>query len=231
MMRLVNQTRLDFLLEFVQPRTILADIGTDHGYVPIKAVKDKQVVHAYGADINLNPLNQARKNVEKAGLSAEIDLIQTDGLTYFKEQNIELDYVVISGLGAQSISKILVQDYLGINNYLICANTDPWPIRAQLQAKKLLINQEFFLIDQEQKYWFLWVSRTKGKKVISKSDFYLGVDEHLLSDQDYQEFLRLTIAKYKKLLPLVQSQEQKQFYEFFINLVEKGEQDGSAKNN
>ena len=57
------------------------------------------------------------------------------------------------------------------------------------------------------------------------------MDEHLLSDQDYQEFLRLTIAKYKKLLPLVQSQEQKQFYEFFINLVEKGEQDGSAKNN
>jgi len=124
-MHLVNQNRLDFLLEFVQRATILADIGTDHGYVPIKAVKDKLVVHAYGADLNLNPLNQAKKNVEKAGLSADIDLIQTDGLTYFKEHNIRLDYVVISGLGAQSISKIIAQDYLGINNYLICANTDP----------------------------------------------------------------------------------------------------------
>lgn len=230
-MRLINQTRLDFLLEFVEPATILADIGTDHGYVPIEAIKSKQVSHAYGADLNFNPLNQARKNVEKAGLSAEIDLIQTDGLTYFKEHNIRLDYVVIAGLGAQSISKIIAQDYLGINNYLICANTDPWPIREQLQLKNLLINQEFFLVDQDQKYWFLWVSRISGRKVVSKRDLYLGVDKHLLNDRDYQEFLALTTAKYKKLLPLVHHQKQKQFYELFINMVEKGENHGSTENN
>jgi len=59
----------------------------------------------------------------------------------------------------------------------------------------------------------------------------LGVDKHLLNDRDYQEFLALTTAKYKKLLPLVHHQKQKQFYELFINMVEKGENHGSTENN
>ena len=59
---------------------VLADIGTDHAYLPIYLVENKIADRAVAADINEGPIERARVNIELAGLSDSIDTVCTDGL-------------------------------------------------------------------------------------------------------------------------------------------------------
>jgi tRNA (adenine22-N1)-methyltransferase len=131
-----KNNRLQLIIDLLEPNSIIADIGTDHGYLPIAALKQKKAKFAYAVDINKQPLNQANKNILKANLEDKIQPILSDGLSYFAEIHLPLDYVVIAGLGSTTIVNILKDDYALIKSYLLCSNTDPLPIRYFIKKKK-----------------------------------------------------------------------------------------------
>jgi len=147
-----NNRRLEFLVDILPTDIVLADIGTDHAYLPIKVVKAGKAQLVYAADVNVKPLQQAKINVEKAQLTQEILPILSDGLNYFKEHQIRLDYVVIAGLGASTIAEILQNDYSDVKNYLICSNTNPIILRKLIKKRHWYIDNEFFIIDNKKRY-------------------------------------------------------------------------------
>lgn len=53
-------------LELEQP--VLADIGTDHAYLPVYLVQKKVVKKAYAADVRKGPLLHAKEHIEQYGL-------------------------------------------------------------------------------------------------------------------------------------------------------------------
>lgn len=83
----------------------LADIGTDHAYLPLFAVLSGIAERAVAADIREGPLERARLHVEKYGAEGKIALRLSDGL-----HNIgpaEADDIVIAGMGGETILQIL----------------------------------------------------------------------------------------------------------------------------
>ena len=54
---------------------IVADIGTDHAFLPVELVSSGQIPRAYACDIGVGPLEHARATIEEAGLQAQIALI------------------------------------------------------------------------------------------------------------------------------------------------------------
>ena len=84
---------------------VLADIGTDHAYLPIYLVENKIADRAVAADINEGPIERARVNIELAGLSDYIDTVCTDGLCGIEEY-MPTD-ISICGMGGELICKIL----------------------------------------------------------------------------------------------------------------------------
>ena len=97
--------RLYSALAYLTAGGTVADIGTDHAYLPIEIIKKGLSQRAVACDINLGPIESARRNIEAAGLADRIDTLQTDGL-HGVEQFHPTD-VLIFGMGGELIVKIL----------------------------------------------------------------------------------------------------------------------------
>lgn len=83
----------------------LADIGTDHGYLPAYLVAAGRVPRAVAADVQAGPLEVARQTVAGAGLSDRIDLRLGNGLRVL--QPGEAACITICGMGGPLICEIL----------------------------------------------------------------------------------------------------------------------------
>lgn len=97
--------RLQSAIAYITKGGRVADIGTDHAYLPIHLVKEGIVNFAVAADINLGPILSARSNIEAAGLSDRIDTAHTDGLHGI--ESYHPNDILIFGMGGELIVKIL----------------------------------------------------------------------------------------------------------------------------
>jgi len=226
-----NNKRLDFLVDILPKEIVLADIGTDHAYLPIKVVRAGKAQLVYAADLKEKPLNQAKINIAKAQLSEMILPILSDGLSYFKERQVHLDYVVIAGLGASTIAEILQNDYAGVENYLICSNTNPIILRKLIKQKHWFLDNEFFIIDNQKHYWILNINKQDGVKLKTRRDIYLGTSPDLLNDIDYRHFLISEYEKNQEIILVTHNQKQKKELKRYNHQIKKVFTNGTFKNN
>ena len=96
--------RLSTIASLVPFGARVCDIGTDHGFLSIYLKQSDKTRNIIAADINLMPLENARKNIEQAGVSG-IDLRLSDGLSAIQKE--ETDTVIIAGIGGEVISGII----------------------------------------------------------------------------------------------------------------------------
>ena len=97
--------RLMAAAEFVRPQAVVADIGTDHAYLPVFLVKQGIAARAVASDINEGPVLRAKKNVTEAGLSDKIEVLRRDGLCGY--ENSGVTDIIICGMGGELIAQVL----------------------------------------------------------------------------------------------------------------------------
>jgi len=97
--------RLSAVAALVRPGSRLADIGTDHAYLPVHLVQAGVCPSAIASDIGAGPLEAARHTVTENGLSSEIALRLGDGLATVK--SVEVEDIAIAGMGGETIAAIL----------------------------------------------------------------------------------------------------------------------------
>ena len=97
--------RLLGAVPFVTKGGRVADIGTDHAYLPIYLAQEGLISGALACDINRGPIQSARQNIGAAGFSGKIETLLTDGLHGVEEYHP--DDVIIFGMGGELIVKIL----------------------------------------------------------------------------------------------------------------------------
>lgn len=90
---------------FVREGRRLADIGTDHAYLPIYLVSYGKVSSAIAADINRGPIEKARENIIKYGFEEKISTVLCDGLALISPECA--DDIAIFGMGGELIVKII----------------------------------------------------------------------------------------------------------------------------
>lgn len=83
----------------------LADIGTDHGYVPVSLLLEGRIRRAIAADIGPLPLDHARRTAEQYGVTEKLDFRLGDGLSVLEPGEAEV--IVIAGMGGDAIAEIL----------------------------------------------------------------------------------------------------------------------------
>ena len=83
----------------------LADVGTDHGYIPIYLLQQKKIPSAIAMDINEGPLERAKEHIALYGLQAYIQTRLSDGVAALKTGEVEA--VLIAGMGGGLVMHIL----------------------------------------------------------------------------------------------------------------------------
>ena len=80
---------------------VLADVGTDHGYIPIALVQRQKITGAIAMDINKGPLARAQENIASARLGDYIQTRLSDGVAALGEG--EADSILIAGMGGELV--------------------------------------------------------------------------------------------------------------------------------
>ena len=83
----------------------LADIGSDHAYLPIALCLENKIEYARASDVNEGPVSAAISNVKKNGLGERIEVTRADGLD--GAESFAPDCVAVLGMGGELIVSIL----------------------------------------------------------------------------------------------------------------------------
>lgn len=97
--------RLQRVAEYIPDGAVIADIGSDHAYLPCYAVLNHIASRAIAGEITDGPFLSAKQQVEKLNLSSHISVRQGDGLEVI--QKGEVDAITIAGMGGSLIAHIL----------------------------------------------------------------------------------------------------------------------------
>lgn len=173
--------RLEALFELIPPGRRVADIGTDHAYLPLLLVERRKSPFVVATDLRPGPLAAARRHIEARGLADAIELRQGDGLEPLAPG--EVDLVVIAGLGAERIVAILDAAGEKARSYpewAFMPHTPAEPLRRYAYANGLEIISERVVPSGGRFYELVAVRRGDGAapyvglSVPTEAAFWLG---------------------------------------------------------
>lgn len=189
--------RLECILKYVTERTV-ADIGTDHAYIPIKLIKDGTCDKVIASDIKSGPAEAAKRHIKKYGFSSLIDVRIGAGLDPIKIN--EAAQIIIAGMGGEMIINILTQNEEKARSAKLILQ----PMNAQYELRKFLhknnytINAEDIAVEEKKVYNILTASN--GKSTPFKDDFEYHIPKYLLSNPFINVLLSKKIREFKKII-------------------------------
>lgn len=187
-------SRLLSALPYLSPGGTVADIGTDHAYLPIELCRRGICRRAVACDINRGPIERARENIAAAGLSDRIDTLLTDGL--HGVEDYRPDTVLIFGMGGELIARILSEAPWVRNpeiGLILQPMSRPEVLRRYLVQAGFPILGET-LTREEQFYQTLYARYGGETEPYSDAELLVGKDRFLFASPMAGDFLRHRIA-------------------------------------
>ncbi len=164
----------------------IADIGTDHAYIPIYLIENELAKSIIAGDVRQGPVDIAKANVEKHKLSDKIEVRLGSGLSILNKN--EVDTVIIAGMGGQLISEIIDADIELAKSVKLVLQ----PMNAQYELRKYLIDNNFKITDEN--------IAVEGFKVYNIMNVENGTQDKFENDIEYHIPKYLTGHKYFKKL-------------------------------
>lgn len=145
--------RLKTVASFVTEGFRVADIGTDHAYVPIYLVKQGKIPSALAMDVRKGPLLRAKEHIEQEGVTKQIETRLSDGFSAFQKGDAQS--VVIAGLGGELMIQILdfgksvISD---VSEFILSPHSEIHKVRAYLMEHGFSIEKETMLCEEGKYY-------------------------------------------------------------------------------
>ena len=149
-------------LTFVTVRECVADIGTDHAYIPIYLTEHKKVKKAFAMDVNEGPLIRAEEHVREAGLKEQIKMRRSNGLEKLSPGEVEA--VIIAGMGGGLVMRILTEGQAVAETLQECIlqpQSEIAKVREFLLQNGYQIVQEEMVLDEGKYYPMMRVVPSK----------------------------------------------------------------------
>ena len=177
-MNITLDSRLGCIAEAIGSACIVADIGTDHGLLPIALLLRGQAERAVACDIRQGPLDSARRNAERYGVSDKVELVLTDG--FHGVEVYSPDAVVISGMGGELIARIISEaPYLrGDVRLFLQPMTRAESLRRYLAQNGFSIAAEHLARDGKRLYSVIEAGYAGKTAEYTEAQLLVGMPEH-----------------------------------------------------
>ncbi|MBQ6262223.1 MAG: SAM-dependent methyltransferase [Clostridia bacterium] len=195
----VLDERMLLIASQVRDGAVVADIGTDHGYVPIYLVGSGLCPRAVATDINSKPLGTARTNAERYGVGDKITFILSDGMRGFDPARYGVTDVLICGMGGELIASILgATDFVrtpGVRLILQPMSSVP-ELRGYLYTMGYDVKCEKLCRAGDKIYTAIVAEYDGVSRELTDAELYLGRDIGAEESDEYlNDFLTRTAAK------------------------------------
>ncbi len=188
--------RLKMVADLVPGCALVADIGTDHGYLPIYLVNRGICDRAIAADINEGPLSAAKKNIALTRVKDKIETVLSDGL-----KNIEkADCVTIAGMGGELIASILDGRKDNMTHFVLQPQRSMDALRYYLAENGFEIKKEAVAKENDKMYCAFCAEYTGKAYTISQKEALLGKSELVEDARLYKEYVQYRKNEVEKAL-------------------------------
>lgn len=196
-------SRLSAVASLVRDNKIVADIGTDHAYLPAYLLQEGRISRAIAADLRKGPLENARKTLEDCSMLENVRLVLSNGLDEIGEN--ECEEVVIAGMGGILIKEILERTPWVFDKRIhIVAQpmTHAEVLREFFSENGFFIDKEVAATDGKRFYCVISAYYDGTKRENEKWYTYIG-ELYKNSDFESQEYIKkVTQTLEKKLFAL-----------------------------
>lgn len=153
----------------------IADIGTDHAYLPAHLILINKIPSAIAADIRRSPLENARDTSIRYKIENKLDMRLSDGLKEIKPE--EVDEIVFAGMGGTLIAEKLrecpwAKD--GKHHFIFQPQSRANDLREFLFSNGFTINKELAVCEGSRYYIALDANYTGEIKEFTLSDCFIG---------------------------------------------------------
>lgn len=198
--------RLGALAEKIPLCTTLADVGTDHAYIPIDAVKRGKCKRAIATDVRKGPIFIAQRNIERHGAREYIETRLGNGLEPLAVGEAEV--IVIAGMGGTLIQEILEKGFLQAQK---AGSIVLQPMNAIEVVREWLDQNGFTLLDESltsegEKIYHILHAQWSGKSgTRDELGYYLG---RRLMERNDPLLDRYLVKKLKQLERMISGMEK-----------------------
>ena len=190
------QPRLQAIADMVPAGAVVADIGSDHGYLPVYLLQSGRIPSAIAGDINALPLQHGRQTAEEYGVAQQMEFRLCNGLADFAAG--EADCIVIAGMGGENIVSIMGNapwlKGAAAPRLLLQPMSKPELLRRWLCENGYRILREKLVWDKGTLYAILEVTAGEARQ-LSPLQCYTGLLE---DDPLWPDYLRFWIDKFSR---------------------------------
>lgn len=154
--RVILDRRLKQVVDYIPKGSVLADIGSDHAYVPCYALQQGIISKGIAGEVNVGPMEAAKAQVDLIGAREVIDVRLGDGLAVLQED--EATCISICGMGGSLIRSILEsgKEKLGaVERLILQPNVDGQHVRSWLLENGYVLVEEAIVEENDKVYEIL----------------------------------------------------------------------------
>lgn len=167
--------RLERVAAHIPAGARLADIGSDHGYLPVALMRRGLLEAAVAGEVAATPFHAAQRSVRENGLEASISVRLASGLQAIEAQD-RIDVISLCGMGGETIRDILEADrerLSGEERLVLQPNGGEQPLRRWLMQQGYRIVAEEVLRENRFDYEII-VAERSGPVLYSAEELYFG---------------------------------------------------------
>ncbi|UZJ80617.1 tRNA (adenine(22)-N(1))-methyltransferase [Fictibacillus sp. KU28468] len=203
--------RLKTVANYVHREAVIADIGSDHAYLPCYLVLEHQVVYAIAGEVNEGPYQSALKEVQSANLQTKISVRKGDGLEVISPN--ETDVITICGMGGQLIASILEKGkskLKGVKRLILQPNVGADSVRIWLKNEGWTLTQEEILKEDGKIYEVLVADRQEGNQPYTENETLELLLGPFLMKQKNEAFIEKWRGELEQWTKILQQMESSQ---------------------
>lgn len=204
-MNLKLSKRLSAVADMITKGSSVADVGTDHGYIPIYLAQNNLCPYALAMDINEGPLNRARANIRACKVEDKVGTRLCGGLEGIGPG--ETDTIVIAGMGGLLIISILeasMNKAHAAKELVLSPHSDVDAVRAFLYRNSFVITDES-IVKEDGKFYFVLRAENGNAPVPEGAALHYGLPLLKRRDPLLREFLERELALREKIIENLRS--------------------------